>query len=102
MNALVGDPTERVEDTLGNKEEELETDVEGVKADGYIEVGSNKFPKFDVDRESFFQNFQDGRRRLRWKPDTPVQKYMVGTKYRIPFYVSYKDDNGRVFTRKVK
>jgi len=103
MNNLLGDPTATMVDAkLDTKETELETDVEGVSADGYVQQGTNKFPKFNVDQEDFYQNFQDGRRRLRWKPDTPVQKYMAGTKYKNPFYVSYTDDKGRVFTRKVK
>jgi hypothetical protein len=102
VNNLIGDPTEKIEDTFGDKEEPLDTDVDGVTADGFIQQGTNKFPKFQVSREEFYQNMTDGRRRLRWKSDTPVQKYMSGTKYRNPFYVSYTDENGKTYTRKIK
>jgi len=85
------------------KDEKFPTDVEGVDADGYIEQGTNKFPKFNVSQQEFHQNMTDGRRRLRWKSDTPAQKYMAGTKYRIPFYVSYTEEkSGKTYTRKIK
>jgi hypothetical protein len=103
MNNLIGDPTENnLERGPEFKDNEMDTDVEGVKADSFVQIGTIKIPKFNVSQEDFYQNFQDGRRRLRWKTDTPVQKYMSGTKYRNPFYVSYTDEAGRTYTRKVK
>jgi len=102
MNNLVGDITDKIEDVSGNKEEELETDVEGVSADSYVQQGSVRFPKFSVDQASFYQNMTDGRRRLRFPTDSPVQKYMQNTKYRNPFYISYTDENGKTYTRKIK
>ena len=103
MNNLIGDPTDRnTTSGLDIKDDELDTDVEGVKADGFVQQGTVKFPKFSVSQEEFFQNMQDGRKRLRWKTDTPVQKFMQNTKYSNPFYISYTDPDGKVYTRKIK
>ena len=105
MSILAGDEPAGNANTFDDsvKDEKFPTDVEGVEADGYIQQGTNKFPKFKVTQDEFHQNMTDGRRRLRWKTDTPVQKYMAGTKYKIPFYVSYTDEkSGKVYTRKIK
>lgn len=101
-NALIGDPTEKIEDMEPTTEVDFETDVEGVKADGFVQHGATKFPKFNVSHQEFYQNMQDGRRRLRWKQDTPAAVYMAQTKYRNPFYVSYTDNDGKTYTRKIK
>jgi len=103
-NSLIGDPTEKnLERGPEMKDDELDTDVEGVRADGYVQMGTEKFPKFNVDRSSFFQNFQDGRKRLRFPSGSNVQQYMSNTKYsRNPFYVSFTDENGRTYTRKIR
>ncbi|MFW6129961.1 MAG: hypothetical protein ACOC56_02180 [Atribacterota bacterium] len=80
----------------------FETDVDGVKADGFVQKGTEKFPRFDVDRNTFYSNSHDERRRMRFKSGSSVQQYMQGTKYRRPFYISFKDDNGRRYTKKIK
>jgi len=105
MNNLIGDPTEKMgDDTLDIKDDDtFETDVEGVRADGYIQQGTDKFPKFNVDKSSFFQNMTDGRKRLRFPSGSNAQQYMSNTKYgRNPFYISYTDDHGETYTRKIR
>jgi hypothetical protein len=90
-------------DVVGGSQEEIfQTDVENVCADGYIQQGTNKFPKFKVTRDEFWQNQMDGRKRLRFRSGTPAQQYLSGTKYRIPFYISYQEEDGKIYTRKVK
>jgi len=79
-----------------------ETDVDGVMANDIIKQGKDEFPCFDVSPEEFNQNMQDGRRRLRWKSESPAQKYMSGTKYNRPFYVRTTDDSGKKYVRKIK
>jgi hypothetical protein len=100
-NELIGDPTEKM-DTTNIKDDEFETDVPGVKADGYIAQGTNKFPKFNVSQSEFYQNMELGRRRLRFASGSPTQEFMQNTKYRNPFYISYTDENGKTYTRKIK
>ena len=103
MNALVGDPTENMDTGLDVTDDKFETDVPDVYADGYVEHGTLKFPKFEVDQSSFFQNMELGRRRLRFPSGTPAQAYMQNTRYRNPFYISYRDEkDGKVYTRKIK
>jgi len=72
----------------------IETDVEGVLA----HAEKSGMPVFDVDKESFYQNMNYGRRRLRFKSGSAAQKYMQGTKYNRPFWIRCPDG----YTRKVK
>ncbi len=104
MSELLGDISTQapVDTTPVTDDDQFETDVEGVKADGYVSQGTNKFPKFNVTSNEFHQNMQDGRRRLRFKSGSNVQQYMHNTKYKIPFYISYQDDKGKTYTRKIK
>ncbi len=83
-------------------EDGFETDVPGVKANGFVQIGTEKFPRFDVDKNEFYQNSHDDRKRFRFKTGSDVQKYMQGTKYRRPFYISFKDEKGRRYTKKLK
>ena len=78
------------------------TDVEDVWADDAVCQGKDQFPCFDVSKEEFFQNMENGRRRLRFKGGTAAQKYMSGTKYNRPFYVRHTDENGKQYVRKIK
>ena len=84
------------------KPTEFNTDVPDVKAKDVVKQGNLEFPVFDCDKNEFFQNMEHGRKRLRFKSGSDVQKYMQNSKYRNPFYVRYTDDNGKVYTRKVK
>lgn len=63
----------------------VETDVEGVKAQGE-KLG---LPVFKVDKHEFYQNMQMGRKRLRFKVDTPVQQYMSRTRYKKAFWIEH-------------
>jgi hypothetical protein len=82
--------------------EKFDTDVEGVKADGQVPYGSDRFPMFKVDKNDFYQNMKHGRKRLRFKTGSGAQQYMKGTKYQRPFYVSYTDSKGKTYSRKIK
>lgn len=79
-----------------------ETDVDGVRSDDIVKQGKDGFPCFDVDQNEFYQNMQDGRRRLRFKSGSNAQQYMQKTKYNRPFYVRHTDDNGKKYVRKIK
>ena len=79
-------------------EEGFETDVDGVRSDGE-RLG---LPVFSVDHHEFHQNMNYGRKRLRFKTGSRAQQYMQGTRYTRPFWISYKDDKGQEFIRKVK
>ena len=76
----------------------FDTDVDGVKAHGE-RLG---LPVFNVERDEFFQNMNYGRKRLRFRSGSAVQQYMQGTRYNRPFWISYKEENGQEFIRKVK
>ena len=89
-------PKEEIPDT-GYK-----TDVEGINADTIVKQGNIEFPCFKVSSTEFHQNMQDGRRRLRFKSGTNAQKYMSGTKYNRPFYISTTDSNGKSYQRRIK
>jgi len=89
--------TEKSEEMKG-----YETDVPGVLADDEVSVGTDKFPVFDVSSSEFHQNMQYGRRRIRFKPDTPVQQYHRNTRYNRPFYIRYTDEKGKKYVRRVK
>ena len=79
-----------------------DTDVEGVTSSSVVNHKGADYPNFSVDKDSFHQNMQDGRRRLRFKSGTDAQKYMAGTKYKRAFYINYTDDNGTNYQRKIK
>lgn len=80
-------------------EDGFDTDVEGVKADGE----KQGMPVFNVTKDEFFQNMNYGRKRLRFKSGSPIQTYMQGTRYRNPFWISYKDEgSGKQYIRKIK
>lgn len=92
-----GDPVERIEIPEGK----FPTDVTGVFADGQLKAGTVEFPVFDVDKDDFYGNMTADRRRMRFKTDN-VKGYMSGTKYKIPFYIKYTDENGKAYQRRVK
>ena len=79
-----------------------ETDVKDVRSDDIVRQGKDEFPCFDVSGDEFYQNMQDGRRRLRFKSGTSAQQYMSKTKYNRPFYVRHTDSNGKKYVRKIK
>lgn len=80
----------------------FDTDVSDVKADDIVRQGKDEFPCFDVDQGEFYQNMQDGRRRLRFKSGSGAQQYMSKTKYNRPFYIRHTDDAGKKYVRRIK
>ena len=80
----------------------FETDVIDVRSDDVVKVGKDDFPCFDVEQGEFYQNMQDGRRRLRFKSGSGAQKYMSQTKYNRAFYIRHTDDGGKKFVRRIK
>jgi len=79
-----------------------ETDVPDVMAADIIKQGHNEFPVFDCSQDEFYQNMQNGRKRLRFKKDSQAGKYMAGTKYKKAFYIRTTDSSGETYTRKIK
>lgn len=77
---------------------QIPTDVDGISANGIM----NNLYVFDVDRDDFFNNMKEDRKRQRFKSDTNVAKYARATKYNNPFYVRYKDEDGKAYIRKIK
>jgi hypothetical protein len=59
-------------------------------------------PVFKVTKAEFYQNMNYGRKRLRFQSGSPIQAYMQGTRYKNPFWISYKEDSGKEFIRKIK
>ena len=88
--------------TVEEPKKQYDTDVKGVKSDDQVRVGTDKFPCFDVSQNDFYQNMQDGRRRLRFAKGSNCQKYMQGTKYNRPFFIRHTDDRGKTYVRKIK
>lgn len=97
--------TETSQDAAGAEVEVpvgYETEVPDVRSDDIVKQGKDEFPCFDVSHDEFYQNMQDGRRRLRFKTGSATQKYMQGSKYNRPFYVRHTDDAGKKYVRKIK
>jgi len=78
------------------------TDVPDLRSDDVVRQGKDEFPCFDVEDTEFYQNMQDGRRRLRFKTGSNAQQYMSKTKYNRSFYIRHTDKNGKKFVRKIK
>jgi hypothetical protein len=77
----------------------FDTGVEDCTADGE----KSGVPIFKVTKGEFFQNMNYGRKRLRFKSGGPVQTFQQGTRYKNPFYISYKEENsGREYLRKIR
>ena len=95
---------EIAQETSQNTEEveKFETDVPDVKADGVVQRGTEKFPIFKVDQSEFYQNMEFGRKRLRFKSGSTAQQYMNKTRYNRPFFISYTDNKGKTYSRKIK
>lgn len=94
--------TSEPEPTVEKPKKQYATDVPDVKCDDQVRIGSEKFPCFDVTQDEFYQNMQDGRRRLRFSKGSNCQKYMQGTKYNRPFFIRHTDTKGKTYVRKIK
>lgn len=95
----LGPGEQMAKDDLNVKGEpgKVPTDIDGIFADGE-KVG---LPVFNVDKESFHQNMEYGRKRLNFPADSSVQKYLQNTRQNRPFWISYSDGN-QTLVRKVK
>lgn len=80
----------------------FDTDVPDVRSDDIVRQGKDEFPCFDVEQGEFYQNMQDGRRRLRFKSGTGAQQYMSKTKYNRPFFIRHTGDDGKKLVRRIK
>lgn len=85
-----------------NTVDSMSTGVDGADADAFINVGSEKFPVYDVSKQEFLQNMDNGRKRLRFEQDSKPQKYMQNGKHNREFYVRYTDNSGKKYTRRIK
>jgi len=88
-------PETQIQQDLAAKDGKIGTDVEGIFADA--EKGG--VPVFNVSKKEFFDNMKMDRKRLRFKKDSVVSKYMRNTRYNRPFYVRNTEDG---YLRKIK
>ncbi len=80
-------------------EDGFDTGIPDCKADGE----KSGVPIFKVTKGEFFQNMNYGRKRLRFKSGGPVQTYQQGTRYKNPFFISYKEEgSGKEYLRKIR
>lgn len=76
----------------------IETDVPGIFADAM----KDDAPVFDVSKDDFFNNLKIDRKRIRLSTEH-AKEYHRQTRYRRPFYLRYKDEDGKDgYMRKVK
>jgi hypothetical protein len=73
--------------------------VDGFECDAIERYGSLEIPVYHVDSGEFNQNFNYGRRRLRFKNDN-LQK--ITQNNLNPVIIKYIDDNGQVLVKKIK
>jgi len=92
-------PEEPKEDT---DTPDVPTDVEGVFATSIVKQGHNEFPVFKCNKNDFYNNMTDNRKKMRFQSGSVVQQYMQKTKYNKPFFISYTDNDGRTYKRRVK
>jgi len=92
----INQPEEIKQDDRG-----IPTDVENVFAQSVVKHGGVDLPVFEVDKDEFFNNMTDNRKRLRFKSGSAAQQYMSGTRHKIPFFVQTTVD-GKTLRRKIK
>lgn len=86
-----------------NNETGFQTDVPDIIADDSIKIGVNEFPVFKCSKREFFSNMHTDRKRLRFSSGSKIQQYMQKTRYKNrDFYISFTDDDGKTFVRKIK
>lgn len=59
----------------------------------------DNLPVFKVGHDEFYQNMNYGRKRIRFKSGTNVQKFMQGSRYKQSFWIQHEKDG---YMRKVK
>jgi predicted phage-related endonuclease len=94
-DTVTSSPETQIQQDLAAKDGKIETDVDGIFAD----AEKSGLPVFDVSKEEFFNNMKMDRKRLRFKRDSIVSKYMRNTKYNRSFYVRNTEDG---YLRKIK
>lgn len=80
----------------------IPTDVKDVFADGIEKNGHNEFPVFKCSKNEFYSNMTDNRKKMRFKSGSTIQQYMQKTRYKRAFFISYTDDNGKTYKRRIK
>lgn len=88
-------PESQINKDISAVDGKVETDVEGI----FANAEKSGVPVFDVSKDEFFNNMKMDRKRLRFKKDSIVSKYMRNTKYNRPFYVRNTEDG---YLRKIK
>ena len=78
-------------------EGKVETHITDVFADAINK--RDNLPVFKVDHGEFHQNMNFGRKRIRFKSGTDVQKFMQGSKYKQSFWIQHNKDG---YMRKIK
>ena len=75
----------------------LKTDVQDCFADAVNK--RDNLPVFKVGHGEFYQNMNYGRKRIRFKSGTDVQRFMQGSRYKQSFWIQHEKDG---YMRKVK
>ncbi len=75
----------------------METAVKGAFADAVNK--RDNLPVFKVGHDEFYQNMNFGRKRIRFKSGSDVQKFMKGSRYKQSFWIQHDKDG---YMRKVK
>jgi len=75
----------------------VETSVKDCYADAVNK--RDNLPVFKVPHESFYQNMNYGRQRIRFKTGSGAQKFMQGSKYKQSFWIQHEKDG---YMRKIK
>ena len=79
------------------KNKGIETGVPDCYADDVN--NRDKLPIFKVDHDSFYQNMNYGRKRIRFRSGTSAQKFMQGSRYKQSFWIQHDKDG---YMRKIK
>lgn len=80
--------------------EQVETDVEGLKSDGVYRKGFQDFPIFNVTEDEFTRNMESHRQRCRFTSEK-VKRFCRESRYKNPFYIK-ANINGRDYIRRIK
>ena len=75
----------------------VETSVKDCYADAVNK--RDNLPVFKVGHDEFYQNMNYGRKRIRFKSGTDVQRFMRGSRYKQSFWIQHDKDG---YMRKVK
>lgn len=69
---------------------EVQTDVDGVNANGEYSIGMESFPIFDVDNEDFARSGRGLRNKVQWQTDS-VRDYSQKSGNGRPFYIRHNE-----------